>query len=149
MGGGLARSRRHVFRHAQTDSRSGKGLLMVPLKRILLVMEELASVQPWGRDILVVLDDVDTYYKYVSCYGPESGEFSLSAGMFISRGCSHFVTRKSDLRAIEPTIVHEMTHGCMSHLPLPLWLDEGMAVNMERRLTGYSSTLHTPLEMHN
>jgi len=42
---------------------------------------------------------VDTYYKYVSNYGPESGELSLSAGMFISRGCSHFVTRKNDLQA--------------------------------------------------
>jgi hypothetical protein len=130
-------------------ARKTLGFIDRTLKRILLVMEELASVQPWGRDILVVLDDVDTYYQYVSNYGPESGEFSLSAGMFISRGCSHFVTRKNDLQAIEPTIAHEMTHSCVSHLPLPLWLNEGLAVNMERRLTGYASTLYTPLEMHN
>jgi hypothetical protein len=118
------------------------------LKRIVIVMEELVSVPAWGKDILLVMDDEETYYEYVSNYGPEAGEFALSAGTFISRGCSHFVTCKDSLRSIEPTIAHEMTHSCVAHLPLPLWLNEGLAVNMERRLTGYVNTLYTPHEMH-
>ena len=32
--------------------------------------------------------------------------------------------------------MHEMTHGSVAHLPLPLWLNEGLAVNTERRLAG-------------
>ena len=29
-----------------------------------------------------------------------------------------------------------MTHACLEHLPLPIWLNEGLAVNTERRLAG-------------
>lgn len=68
--------------------------------------------------------------------------------MYINEGCRHFVTVKSEMRAIEPVIAHEMTHGCVAHLPLPLWLNEGIAVNMERRLTGIPPALYTPLELH-
>jgi hypothetical protein len=68
--------------------------------------------------------------------------------MYINRGCGHYVTVESDMRQIEPTIAHEMTHGCIGHLPLPLWLNEGIAVNMERRLTGTARALVTPEQMH-
>jgi hypothetical protein len=40
-----------------------------------------------------------------------------------------------------------MTHGCVGHLPLPLWLNEGLAVNTERRLAGTGIPLYTPQEM--
>ena len=40
----------------------------------------------------------------MSYYYAEDGEFATSAGMHISAGCSHFVTRKADLSAIEPVI---------------------------------------------
>lgn len=117
------------------------------LRRIVFVLDGIAQVPPWGKDILVVFDDQDDYYHYVSYYYPESGEFAFSSGMHIGSGCSHFVTVKSDLRSIEPVIAHEMTHGCVAHLPLPLWLNEGMAVNTERRLAGSGAPLHTPQEM--
>src|SRR5262245_56107996 len=48
--------------------------------------------------------------------------------MHISPGCSHFVTMKPDLYSVEPVVVHEMTHGCLSHLPIPAWLNEPAGV---------------------
>jgi hypothetical protein len=60
--------------------------------------------------------------------------------MHIAAGCSHFVTVKRDLRLLEATIVHEMTHACLEHLPLPVWLNEGLAVNTEQRLAGAPRT---------
>jgi hypothetical protein len=117
------------------------------LKRITTVLDGIADVPPWGSDILIVFEDEEQYYTYVSYYYPEDGEYAFSGGMFINSGCSHFVTVKSDLRSIEPVIAHEMTHACLSHLPLPLWLNEGLAVNTEHRLTGKTGSIYSPQEM--
>ena len=68
--------------------------------------------------------------------------------MYINAGCGHFVTVKSDLRAIEPVIAHELTHSCLSHLPIPAWLNEGLAVNTEQRLSPSGAPLLTPQQMH-
>src|SRR5439155_15479306 len=107
------------------------------------------KIPEWGKDILIVFDDVDAYYRYVSHYYPESGEFGLSSGMYINVGCGHFVTVKSDLRVIEPVIAHELTHGCVSHLSLPAWLNEGLAVNTEQCLSPPGPPRFTPRQMHN
>jgi hypothetical protein len=116
-------------------------------RRILRVLDGIAQVAPWGKDLLIVFDDEESYYRYVSYYYPEDGEFAFSGGMHINQGCSHFVTRKADLSVIEPVIAHEMTHGCVAHLPLPLWLNEGIAVNTERRIAAVGASLYTTQEM--
>ena len=118
------------------------------LKRIGALLDGIAHVPEWGKDLLMVLDDQRQYYDYVSHYYPDSGEFAFSGGMHIGDGCSHFVTVKSDVRSLEPTIAHEMTHGCLAHLPIPAWLNEGIAVNTEHRLAGAGRPLHTPEQMH-
>jgi hypothetical protein len=116
-------------------------------QRILQVLSGIAELPPLGRDILIVFDDDDAYYRYASHYYPDEGEFAFSSGMHVSAGCSHFITQKQDLHVIEPVIAHECTHGCLSHLPLPLWLNEGLAVNMEARLTGSKPSDWTPAQL--
>lgn len=117
-------------------------------QRILRLLSGIAQVPEWGHDILIIFDDDETYYKYVSRYYPDDGEFSMSSGMHIGQGCGHFVTTKSDLRTIEPVIAHEMTHGYLSHLPIPTWLNEGIAVNTEHRICTPPAPLYSPREMH-
>ena len=104
------------------------------LQRVVRVLDGAAQVSEWGKNILVVFDDDETYYRYVAHYYPTAGEFAGSGGMYIHQGCGHFATVKADLRAIEPVIAHELTHACLSHLPIPAWVNEGLAVNTERRL---------------
>jgi hypothetical protein len=116
-------------------------------QRILQALDGVGELPPLGRDILIVFDDDDSYYRYASHYYPEDGEFAFSSGMHISAGCSHFITQKQDLQLIEPVIAHESTHGCLGHLPLPLWLNEGLAVNMEIRLTGRKPSDWTPAQL--
>lgn len=116
--------------------------------RILRLLDGVARRSDWGMNILVVFDDHDAYYRYVSHFYPESGEFAMSGGMHINAGCGHFVTVKDDLHAIEPVIVHEMVHGLVSHLPIPAWLNEGLAVNTEKRLSPPGRPLFSPQEMH-
>lgn len=116
--------------------------------RILRVLDGVAQSAEWGMNILVVFDDHDAYYRYVSHFYPDSGEFAMSSGMHINAGCGHFITVKDDLHAIEPVIVHEMVHGLVGHLPIPAWLNEGLAVNTEKRLSPSGSPLFSPHEMH-
>lgn len=130
-------------------ARSTLDFMTKSIRRISAVLDGVASSSDWGHDILVVFEDDETYYRYVSHFYGQDGEFAASGGMFINDGCSHFVTMKSDLRVVEPVIVHEMTHACLSHLPIPAWLNEGLAVNTERRLSpplGPESL--TPRQMH-
>ena len=105
-------------------------------ERIVQVLDGVAQpAQGAGHDILIVLDDEESYYNYIARYYPAEGEFAFSGGVFLNSGCGHFVTRKADdLSQIEPTIAHELTHASLAHLPLPLWLNEGLAVNTEERL---------------
>jgi hypothetical protein len=118
------------------------------LQRVVRVLDGIAKVPEWGKDILIVFEDDEPYYQYVAHYYAAGGEFAASSGMFISKGCGHFVTVKSDLRMIEPVVAHELTHGCVSHLPIPAWLNEGLAVSTEHRLSPQGPPPFTPHQMH-
>jgi hypothetical protein len=133
------------------DARHAKAALAFMEKtqrRILHLLKGIARAPDLGKELLVVLDDKDTYYRYVSRFYPDAGEFAFSGGMHVDQGASYYVTVKADVRAVEPVIAHEMTHGSVAHLSLPLWLNEGLAVNTEHALVGAGSALHTPVEMH-
>lgn len=103
------------------------------LQRISRLLEDMVSPDADGKEILIIFDDADTYYRYVSAFIPPEAGATPSSGMHISHGCGHFVTYDADLGALEPVIVHEMTHSLLGHRPIPLWLNEGMAVNTEAR----------------
>jgi len=117
-------------------------------KRINHLLPDVARFPEETKSILIVLDNEDTYYQYVSIYYPDNGDFALSGGMFINAGCPHFVTLRRDLTATEPVITHKLTHSALNYLGLPLWLDEGIAVNSEHRLCPRQSRLGEPREMH-
>lgn len=117
-------------------------------RRIGRVLKGIADFPAEEKDILLILDNEAEYYHYVATYYPDRGEFAASGGMFIDAGCPHFVVVRADWEFIEPVIAHEMTHLALSHLRLPRWLDEGIAVNTERRLAGANKLLFTPHELH-
>jgi len=118
------------------------------LARIQRVLDGVAKAPAWGRDILLVFHDEDTYYQYVARYYADDGEFAFSSGMHVNFGCGHFATFQDELRSIEPVIAHEMTHSCLGHLDIPAWLNEGLAVNTERRLCPPLARQYTPAQLH-
>ena len=113
--------------------------MALTVRRVLAILDGVAVRPASANDILIVLDDYGTYYDYVAQYFPEGGEYGASQGVFVRSGCCHFATVKGKLHRIEPTIVHEMTHEFLSHLPLPNWLNEGIAVNTTARIAGRCS----------
>ncbi len=120
-------------------------------QRVLRVLDGIAMSGGWGHDIVVLFDDQETYYRYVSNHYPDAGEFSFSGGMFINAGCAHFVSVKGESHALEPVIAHETTHALLSHLPIPAWLNEGLAVNTEHRLCPAArdpGSLPSAMQMH-
>jgi hypothetical protein len=102
-------------------------------KRNLATLDGIACDDGYGKHIICVLSNEDDYYRYVSEYYPKDGEFSFSGGMFIQQGYGHFVFRQGDMDSMEPTLVHELAHALVSHLSMPAWVNEGLAVNTERR----------------
>ena len=88
----------------------------------------------YGKHAVVMFEDEDAYYRYVSHFFPNDGEYGLSSGMCISgRGYCHTVVA-SAADAV-PTLVHELTHLCLRPWSLPMWLSEGLATHHERALT--------------
>ena len=108
-------------------------------RRILHISKGITSDDGFGKYVVIVFSDSESYYKYVSYfYGPEGGTYGLSSGMYINRGYGHFVFVNDEMVMVEPIIAHEMTHALLSHLPVPLWLNEGIAVNMEATISNFT-----------
>ena len=103
-------------------------------RRVRRMLEEIAG-DDTGKEVLLSFADADTYSRYARYYCPDLDETMVSAGMFLRAGSEHFIVHGEELWRIEPTIVHELTHAQLTHLALPLWVNEGMAVNTEQRLT--------------
>ncbi len=103
-------------------------------RRILSSLEGIASAWGHGPHALLLFDDSDTYLDYIGNYYPNSGEFKIPGGVFLRKGYGHFALISSDLSRMERVIAHELTHCLLAPLPIPLWLNEGTAVNMEKLL---------------
>ena len=80
---------------------------------------------------MLAFHDTDTYYDYIADMYPETGEFALTGGMFIDRGYGHLAMCMAYAGDHDRTIAHELSHALLRHLPLPLWLNEGVTQVIE------------------
>jgi len=106
------------------------------LKRIIFTLKGMASDEGYGKHVVMIFQNPDEYYDYLEMMYPEDSEIPFSSGVFINQGYGHFVFPSQNIEMSEPIVVHELTHSCLSHLPIPLWLNEGLAVLMEEVLAG-------------
>lgn len=112
------------------------------LRTILETLGGIASGEGYGKNVVLIFDEQEPYYQYMSYFYPDDGEFILSSGVFLNSEYGHFSFPFLEMSAAEATAAHEMTHACLRHLPIPLWLNEGFAVTMEDEICGYQ-----PLQM--
>jgi hypothetical protein len=98
-------------------------------------LSEIMRFGPASKLPLIALSNHDDYFRYVASFFPE-GEYGLSSGMFLSRGLGHFVLPAEENWHFEPVVSHELLHAVVAHLPLPAWLNEGLASNAEFRYGG-------------
>jgi len=100
------------------------------------ILERLGNVawpDRFGKDVILIFSDEDDYYEYVAYHTPD-GEQAASSGVCVHTGYTHIAAPWQDPRSTASIIVHELIHGGLSHLPLPLWLNEGVAVTLERAI---------------
>ncbi|MGC2166318.1 MAG: hypothetical protein WA632_09920 [Gallionella sp.] len=122
-----------------TRARTSASFLSKAREQVLGVLAGIAQAPQWGKDVLIVFDDAESYYCYLSFYYPDAAARGLSRAMYIRARVGHFVAVKADLYASQSMMVQEMTRNCLAHLPLPLWLNVGTAVNTERQLVNKKS----------
>jgi len=109
------------------------------LKRIVNTLQGIASDEGFGKHVVLIFDDIDLYYSYLSYFYENDGEYGLSSGVYLNNGYGHFAFPHQELSYAESIAAHEMTHALLSHLPIPAWLNEGMAVGVEDLITGSAS----------
>jgi hypothetical protein len=79
-----------------------------------------------------LFSDPDDYYAYISFYYPE-GTHASTGGVFIAQGYAHVALPYTDVDFTEHVLVHELAHNLLCHLPIPAWLNEGLAMVIEER----------------
>lgn len=109
----------------------------VALSGIRDSLGELAWGSHRGLNVVLLFDEEDDYYQYIANFYRD-GTHPKSAGVYLKTGYPHVALLfDSELRTGE-TIAHELTHHCLGHLPIPLWLNEGVAVVLQKAIGGYS-----------
>ena len=104
------------------------------LSKVLTAFDGIASDKGYGKHVAIILDTLDDYYLYTSYFYPEEGEFPASSGAYLDKGYGHFALPHDSINQAESIVAHELTHACLGHLPIPLWLNEGIAVKMEHAI---------------
>jgi hypothetical protein len=103
-------------------------------RRVLATLPGIAADHGHGKTVVMVFGNEESYYRYIANYGSDSSQpEAFSGGMFIDAGYGHFVFAQGTFETMEPVVVHELTHCLVRHLPIPAWLNEGLAVNTEHR----------------
>jgi len=87
----------------------------------------------FGKDVVLVFSEQDDYYQYVA-HHMKDGENPPSGGMCIHSGYTHIALPWTDEFEAANAIIHELAHDCVAHLSLPLWLNEGVAMTLERTI---------------
>ncbi len=111
------------------------------IHRILQTLKGIASDDGYGKHIILIFDNLDQYYSYISYYYPEEGEFATSGGVYLNKGYGHFVFPHQEILYAESIATHELCHALLDHLQIPAWLDEGITVNIENMIMGTPAQL--------
>jgi hypothetical protein len=59
----------------------------------------------------------------------------MSGGCLLAKGYVHIAAPYEPF-GLRPMLAHELTHNCVVHLKLPLWLNEGLAMLFQRAVAG-------------
>ncbi|RYD40997.1 MAG: hypothetical protein EOP85_13365 [Verrucomicrobiaceae bacterium] len=117
------------------------------LQEILSNLEGVALDEGYGKHVVLMFESLDEYYAYLDYFYPE-GDHPMSSGVCLSgEGYVHFAFPTVDYSSYRTVLVHELTHACLGDLPIPLWLNEALAMRMEQVICG-TPTFHLDKEIY-
>lgn len=102
------------------------------------IHEELGAAKWRYVHPFILFSEADDYYEYIARFSPD-GDQAQSGGVFITAGYPHIVLLSRDANDAASGIVHELSHHCLDHYNLPLWVNEGVAMTLEREMAPPSS----------
>ncbi|MGE9270829.1 MAG: hypothetical protein ACQKBU_08495 [Verrucomicrobiales bacterium] len=105
------------------------------LRQILHHLQGAVMDQSHGRHVALIFDQDADYYRYIARFFPD-GELPMSGGLCLKDTVVHYAFSSFEKQSDRSVLAHELTHACLSHLPLPAWLDEALAMRMETTVTG-------------
>lgn len=108
-------------------------------EKALAKIEERLGDARWktklGPHVVMLFSNSDQYYSYIAGFYPD-GDHAQSSGLFLRRGYAHIALPVAQY-GMAHILVHELTHNCLAHLPIPSWINEGMARTFERLICGF------------
>jgi hypothetical protein len=110
---------------------------------------DAAYREGYGKHLLLLFEEEDDYYQYISYFYPE-GNHPASSGVFVHDYYQHIAIYNVDEIETAQTITHELAHFFLGHLPIPVWLNEGLAMTFHRVIAGLErfSLDHDSAERH-
>jgi hypothetical protein len=102
-------------------------------RTLLAELAGLASFDAPGKLAVLAFRRSARYYTYLAAHYSE-GRYGGSAGVQVRKGRAHIVMVGSRLLNLENTLAHELTHAALTHLRLPLWVEEGLTQKFKQIL---------------
>lgn len=127
LGNGNGDSLKHLLKTADMIKR-----------RIWETLGDVAWEMPAKRLVVLDFPSQDAYYRYVSHFY-DDGEYAGSGGMAIHDGQSHIALPNLSALSFDgttATLAHEAAHIALSHLSIPNWLNEAIAMHFETLIGG-------------
>ena len=104
------------------------------LAGILRSLRGAAWEDVYGKRVVFVFSSAEEYYAYIAPLYPD-GEHAMTGGICLAHtGYVHIAMPLLDHSNYRCVIAHELTHVCLSQLPLPIWLNEAIAMRMEAEI---------------
>ncbi len=102
------------------------------------MLDGALSNQSFGKFAVLVFHGEARYWQYIRYFAKDNRPRE-SAGICIFSGDTHIAM--PGLANFRHVLIHEMVHARLSHLPLPHWVHEGIAQNIDRQLSARSRML--------
>ncbi len=84
-----------------------------------------------GLDVTVVCRRVEDYLDFICDVDDEQHAGAVSGGMCIRQISVHIAAHGASAANLEPVLAHELAHGRLTELDLPVWLEEGLVTHLE------------------
>lgn len=93
----------------------------------------LVATPPQGGWPAVLFASVDDQLAYEDCF-PGEGSSIISGGMWQPYPVGHMAIPVTSSQSVDAAFAHELVHAMLDHRGVPLWLQEGIACEVETRL---------------
>jgi len=114
----------------RTDTQRTLGFIERAVDIIRAELQQAAWQNCLGKHVVLLFMDEDDYYQYQAPF-LRDGLNPASGGVLIRDGYVHIALPYANGFPLPRVLAHELTHNYLAHLPLPLWLNEGVAQRME------------------